>query len=41
MRKTNLRDITGNGSVDTITTSYEGQYLGQIISASFIKRRHY
>lgn len=36
MRKTNLRDITGNGSVDTITTSYEGQYLGQIISAALL-----
>tara|TARA_R100001509_G_scaffold34170_1_gene17982 strand:- start:6073 stop:7065 length:993 start_codon:yes stop_codon:yes gene_type:complete len=36
MRKTNLRTITGNGSVDTITTSYEGQYLGQIISAALL-----
>lgn len=36
MRKTHLRTITGNGSVDTITTSYEGQYLGQIISAALL-----
>ena len=36
MRKTNLRDITGSGSVATITTSYEGQYLGQIISAALL-----
>lgn len=36
MRKTNLRSITGNGSVDTITTSYEGQYLGQLISAALL-----
>lgn len=36
MRKTQLRTITGNGSVDTITTSYEGQYLGQIISAALL-----
>jgi len=36
MRKTNLRDITGNGSVNTITTSYEGQYLGELISAALL-----
>lgn len=37
MRKNvQLRDITGSGSVDTITTSYEGQFLNQIISASLL-----
>lgn len=38
MRKTNLRTITGDStsSVNTITTSYEGQYLGQIISAALL-----
>lgn len=36
MKKTNLRTITGGGSVDSITTSYEGQYLGQIISAALL-----
>jgi len=36
MRKTNLRTITGNGSVDSITTSYEGQYLGEMISAALL-----
>jgi len=36
MRKTHLRTITGNGSVDTITTTYEGQYLGQLISAALL-----
>lgn len=36
MRKTHLRTITGNGSVNTITTSYEGQYLGQIISSALL-----
>jgi len=36
MRKYNFRDITGTGSIGTITTSYEGQYLGQIISAALL-----
>jgi hypothetical protein len=36
MKKTQLREITGNGSVDSITTSYEGQFLGEIISASLL-----
>ena len=35
-KRTQLRDITGNGSVGTITTTYEGQYLGEIISAALL-----
>jgi hypothetical protein len=35
-KRTQLRDITGSGSVGTITTTYEGQYLGEIISAALL-----
>ena len=34
--KLNLRDITGNGSVNTITTTYEGEFAGDYISAALL-----
>lgn len=34
--KLNLRDITGSGSVNTITTTYEGEFAGDYISAALL-----
>jgi len=35
-RQVNLRDITGNASVNTISTTYEGEFAGEYISASLL-----
>ena len=41
MKKTNLRTITGGGSVDSITTSYEGTVPRSTNFGSFALWRHY
>ncbi len=35
-RNVALRDITGSGSIGTITTTYEGQFAGQFIAAALL-----
>ena len=36
IQKHNFRDITGSGSVETITTTYAGEFAGEYIAAALL-----